>query len=65
MFTPGPWELVIILVVVAIVFGPNKLPQIGRDLGKGLRSFKRVADGQEEAPKGSSPPEEPSKRDDK
>jgi Sec-independent protein translocase protein TatA len=33
-----------------VVFGPQKLPQIGRDLGKGLRTFKGVVDGKEEIP---------------
>ena len=42
MFTPGPWELIIILAVVMIIFGPGKLPGIGKDLGKGIRTFKKA-----------------------
>jgi sec-independent protein translocase protein TatA len=36
----GIWELVIILVVILIIFGPGKLPEVGKALGKSLRSFK-------------------------
>ena len=40
MFGLGTQELLIILVLVMIVFGAGKLPQIGSSLGKGLRNFK-------------------------
>lgn len=33
-------ELVIILVIVILIFGANRLPEIGRGLGKGIRNFK-------------------------
>jgi sec-independent protein translocase protein TatA len=36
----GPWELLILLVVVLLVFGPKRLPEMGRSLGKGMREFK-------------------------
>ena len=49
MFTPGPWELIIILAVVMIIFGPGKLPGIGKDLGKGLRSFKKAISPEDDA----------------
>ena len=39
----GPWELILILVVALIVFGPGKLPEIGRSLGKGINEFKRAS----------------------
>ncbi len=38
----GFGEIVIILLVVLLVFGPSKLPQLGEALGKGIRSFKRA-----------------------
>ena len=41
----GPWEIVLILVVVLIIFGAGKLPQVGSALGKGIRSFKKGASG--------------------
>ena len=36
----GPWEILILLVVVLLVFGPKRLPELGRSLGKGMREFK-------------------------
>lgn len=41
MFGLGTQELVIILVLVLIIFGAGKLPQVGGALGKGLRNFKQ------------------------
>ena len=38
----GMQELLVILVIVLIIFGANKLPQIGEGLGKGIRNFKRA-----------------------
>jgi sec-independent protein translocase protein TatA len=51
MFGLGTTELIIILVLVMIIFGAGKLPQVGGALGKGLRNFKDgVKDGDEEKP---------------
>jgi sec-independent protein translocase protein TatA len=36
----GPWELLILLAVVLLIFGPKRLPQLGRSLGQGARSFR-------------------------
>lgn len=36
-------ELIIILVIILIIFGAGKLPQIGEALGKGIRNFKKAA----------------------
>jgi TatA/E family protein of Tat protein translocase len=40
----GSSELLVILIVALIVFGPRKLPELGRSLGKGLGEFKRASD---------------------
>ncbi len=48
MWTPGIWELVLILVIVLVVFGPGKLPQIGEALGKGIKSFKKASASRDE-----------------
>jgi sec-independent protein translocase protein TatA len=41
----GPLELVIVLVVVLVIFGPKRLPQLGRSLGSGMREFKDSVTG--------------------
>jgi len=41
-FGIGPMEIILILIIGLLIFGPEKLPQIGRDLGKTLRSFKKA-----------------------
>jgi len=41
-------ELLIILVIVLIIFGAGKLPQIGKSLGKGIREFKGAIKSEEE-----------------
>ena len=42
MFNLGPLELVAIFVVALLVFGPDKLPEIGRQVGRGVREFRRI-----------------------
>jgi sec-independent protein translocase protein TatA len=44
----GVWEIVLILVIILIVFGVGKLPQVGSAIGKGIRSFKRGQSGEDE-----------------
>lgn len=44
----GPWELILILVIVLVIFGPGKLPKVGESLGKALQSFKKAQEGEEE-----------------
>jgi len=39
----GPWELILILALALIIFGPGKLPEVGRSLGKSLNEFKRAS----------------------
>lgn len=48
MFGFGMPELIIILVIVMVVFGAGKLPEIGGALGKSIRNFKKAADGKDE-----------------
>jgi sec-independent protein translocase protein TatA len=44
----GPWEIAILLVIVLLVFGPKRLPEMGRSLGKGMREFKNSITGRDE-----------------
>lgn len=37
----GPMELVLILCIALVIFGPSKLPQIGRSLGEAIQEFKK------------------------
>lgn len=49
LFTPT--HLIIILVIALLVFGPRKLPELGKGLGEGLKGFKEGIKGATEAPK--------------
>lgn len=44
-------ELLLILAIVVILFGANKLPALGQGLGEGLRGFKKAFSGEDEKPK--------------
>ena len=48
MFGFGMPELIIILVIVLVVFGAGRLPEIGGSLGKTIRNFRKAADGKDE-----------------
>ena len=41
----GPLEIVVILIIALIVFGPKRLPELGRSMGKGIREFKSSLTG--------------------
>ncbi|MCI0437967.1 MAG: twin-arginine translocase TatA/TatE family subunit [Chloroflexi bacterium] len=47
-FRLGPTELIIILVIVMMIFGVGRLPQVGNAMGKAIRAFRRAQDGDEE-----------------
>ncbi|MDP2605206.1 MAG: twin-arginine translocase TatA/TatE family subunit [Deltaproteobacteria bacterium] len=47
MFGLGLQELLVILVIALVIFGPSKLPQIGSGLGKAIRDFKKGVSGDE------------------
>jgi sec-independent protein translocase protein TatA len=49
-FGIGIWEILILLLVVLLVFGPKRLPEMGRSLGKGMREFKDSISGKDDEP---------------
>ncbi len=57
MYMPGPVEWVFILLVVLILFGAGKLPEVGRSLGSAINEFKSSV-----KPKDESKSEEPTKK---
>jgi sec-independent protein translocase protein TatA len=46
--TIGPGEIAIVLVIALLIFGPKKLPELGKGLGRGMRDFKRAVTGDDE-----------------
>ncbi len=48
MFNIGMPELILVLVIVLVVFGPAKLPEVGRAIGKSIRGFKDETNGVKE-----------------
>lgn len=53
----GMGELIVILLIVVVLFGASRLPQLGEGLGKGIRSFKKAFGGDEEDK--TAPPSQP------
>jgi sec-independent protein translocase protein TatA len=51
----GPWEIAILLVIVLLVFGPKRLPEMGKSLGKGMREFKNSVTGKDDDPPAELP----------
>ena len=69
-FGIGIWELVILMVVLLLVFGAKRLPEMGRSIGHGMREFKDAVTGKDEpekteltppppAPESAAPPPAP------
>lgn len=67
----GPLELAIVLIIALVVFGPKRLPELGRSLGRGIREFRGSVSGDSqdepeppeaiESPQPPAPPEESAK----
>ena len=61
MFGLGLQELLVILVIALVIFGPSKLPQIGSGLGKAIRDFKKGVSSDEPDEAGKEGKKEDSK----
>jgi sec-independent protein translocase protein TatA len=61
MFGFGMPELIVVLVIVLVVFGASRLPEIGGALGKSIRNFKKASSGKEEIEIKAAHPEEDKK----
>jgi len=55
----SPWELLILLAFVLLLFGPKRLPEMGRSLGKGMREFKDSISGKDDGEDKDEPAELP------
>ena len=51
----GWGELVVLLVIVLVVFGPGKLPDVGNAIGRGIREFRKASNELEESVRGTPP----------
>lgn len=54
-FRIGPWEIALILVIILIVFGVGKLPQVGGAIGKGFHAFRSGQNGEEDEEESPKP----------
>jgi len=46
----GPWQIILILAIVLLLFGGKKIPELMKGLGKGIRNFKEGMSGTDEEP---------------
>lgn len=53
----GPLELAIILIIALVIFGPKKLPELGRSMGRGIREFRSSVSGKDDDDEHEQAPE--------
>jgi sec-independent protein translocase protein TatA len=51
----GPMEIMIVLVIALVVFGPKRLPELGKSVGKGIREFRSSVSGEHDDSESKSP----------
>jgi sec-independent protein translocase protein TatA len=59
--TLGPQELILILLIVVIIFGAKKLPELGKSLGEGIKNFKGSISGKDKDKNNDDKTQPPSK----
>jgi sec-independent protein translocase protein TatA len=52
----GPMEIMIVLVIALVVFGPKRLPELGKSVGKGIREFRGSVSGEHDDSEDKAPP---------
>ena len=50
--TAGPWQILICIIIILVLFGGKKIPELMKGLGKGVRSFKDGMNGKEDKGEG-------------
>jgi sec-independent protein translocase protein TatA len=61
-FGIGIWELLVVLGLLLLVFGPKRLPELGRQLGRGLRDFRSAVTSADDHALGAAPVEREQQR---
>jgi sec-independent protein translocase protein TatA len=56
---PGPWELIIIFLIIMLIFGAKRIPEIMGGVGKGIRTFKKGLETDDAPPKPLAEPSSP------
>ena len=46
--SPSPWQIIIVLVIVLFIFGPKRIPGLGKSLGEAIRGFRKGLGGEED-----------------
>ncbi len=47
----GPWQIIVILVIIVLLFGAKKIPELAQGIGKGIKTFKKEMESSDEATK--------------
>jgi sec-independent protein translocase protein TatA len=46
----GPLEVIVVLIIALVVFGPKRLPELGKSMGRGIREFRSTITGKDDEP---------------